>query len=228
MIKRLIFDVDGTLINMQDFTSCVEKTLKKLNIYSEENVKHFLEGMFSYEKCYNNYNFDDYTKHIGSYLNVKLPDNFVQTHFTSLKPFVPPQNQSLINILESLSKKYEMVLLTNYFSSLQQARLCNFGIGKFFSFCYGEDLIKPAKEAFINACGKNNPSECVMIGDNIDIDIIGAKEAGLKTIFVNSNGLNVNQNLGMTVNSVEEISLDMISKLESDSNGENDETKKIY
>lgn len=55
MIKRLIFDVDGTLINMQDFTSCIEKTLKKLNIYSEENVKHFLEGMFSYEKYYNNH-----------------------------------------------------------------------------------------------------------------------------------------------------------------------------
>lgn len=112
-----------------------------------------------------------------------------------------------------------MVLLTNYFSSLQQARLNNFGIGKFFSYCYGEDLIKPAKEAFINACGKNNPSECVMIGDNIDIDIIGAKESGLKTIFVNSKGLNVNQNVGITVNSVEEISLNLISKLENNSYG---------
>lgn len=33
MIKRLIFDVDGTLIQDVNFISSVEETLKKLGVY---------------------------------------------------------------------------------------------------------------------------------------------------------------------------------------------------
>ena len=38
------------------------------------------------------------------------------------------------------------------------------------------------KASFINACGNNKPSECVMIGDNLEVDIIGAINAGLDAI----------------------------------------------
>ena len=34
MIKRLIFDVDGTLITGVDFVDSIKKTLDKLEIYS--------------------------------------------------------------------------------------------------------------------------------------------------------------------------------------------------
>ena len=49
-------------------------------------------------------------------------------------------------------------------------------IGKYFSECYGEKLIKPNKQAYLSACGNKNPSECVMIGDDIYLDIIRAKQ----------------------------------------------------
>ena len=42
MIKRLIFDVDGTLITRVSFIHPIQNTLKELQYYSEENVSKFL------------------------------------------------------------------------------------------------------------------------------------------------------------------------------------------
>lgn len=213
MIKRLIFDVDGTLIQGVNFIGCVEETLKRLGVYSEKNVEMFLNGIKTYEQLYNNYNEVDYTKHMSKAINEELPNNFVETFFDELKMCIPPKNELLIDKIHTLSQEYELALLTNYFAKSQLNRLNNMGIGKYFSECYGEHIIKPNREAYLNACGDKKPSECVMIGDDIYLDIIRAKQEGLNTIWVNSKGIETEQNVGIMVNSVEQISNDMISKL---------------
>lgn len=80
--------------------------------------------------------------------------------------------------------------------------------------CHGEHIIKPNRKAYLNACGDKKPSECVMIGDDIYLDITRARQEGLNTIFVNSKGIEAKPEIGIVVNSVEEISKAMISKLE--------------
>lgn len=214
MIKRLIFDVDGTLIQGVDFILSVSKTLKKMGCYSEENVKLFFNGINTYEQLYDNYNLIDYTQHMGNAINKKLPENFVQTFFDELKTCIPPRNELLIDNIHKLSQQYELVLLTNYFAQSQLNRLNNMGIGKYFSECYGEKIIKPNKQAYLSACGNRKPNECVMIGDDIYLDITRAKQEGLNTIFVNSKKIEVKPEIGLVVNSVEEISKKMISSFE--------------
>lgn len=214
MIKRLIFDVDGTLIQGVDFILSVSKTLKKMGCYSEENVKLFFNGINTYEQLYDNYNLIDYTQHMGNAINKKLPENFVQTFFDELKTCIPPRNELLIDTIHKLSQQYELVLLTNYFAQSQLNRLNNMGIGKYFSECYGEKIIKPNKQAYLSACGNRKPNECVMIGDDIYLDITRAKQEGLNTIFVNSKKIEVKPEIGLVVNSVEEISKKMISSFE--------------
>ena len=88
------------------------------------------------------------------------------------------------------------------------------GIGQYFTECYGEKIIKPKSESYINACGTNKPSECIMIGDNITLDIMGAKQAGLKTIFVNTKSIDVSEKIGISVKKVEDISNNIIKKFE--------------
>ncbi len=214
MIKRLIFDVDGTLIQGVNFILSVSKTLKKMGCYSEENVKLFFNGINTYEQLYDNYNLIDYTQHMGNAINKKLPENFVQTFFDELKTCIPPRNELLIDTIHKLSQQYELVLLTNYFAQSQLNRLNNMGIGKYFSECYGEKIIKPNKQAYLSACGNRKPNECVMIGDDIYLDITRAKQEGLNTIFVNSKKIEVKPEIGLVVNSVEEISKKMISSFE--------------
>lgn len=214
MIKRIIFDVDGTLIRGVTFTSSIERTLKRFNMYSEENVDAFIEATRTYEKSHNNYNKADYTAHIEAMMNTKVPNNFLTTFFEELRTCAEPRNQELIDKLQSLSEKYELVLLTNFFAESQLNRLNTMEIGKFFSECYGENKIKPNKEAYISACGNNKKSECIMIGDDVFLDIKRAKQEGLNTIFVNTKKISVSPQIGVVVNSVEEISEKTILRAE--------------
>ena len=214
MIKRLIFDVDGTLITGVNFIDSIRKTLNKLSMYSEENVKLFLEGIKTYEQFYDNYNIESYTKHFEQALNNKLPENFVFIFWEELKSAIPSKNNKLIEIISKLSQKYELALLTNYFAISQLNRLNNMGIGRFFKECYGEHCIKPNKQAYLDACGVNKAEECIMIGDDLYLDIKRAKEEGLYTIFVNSKGLEINPSIGYVVDSIEDISIELISVIE--------------
>ena len=213
MIKRLIFDVDNTLIVGANFKEAVMKTLDELNIYSEENVDNFFEGISSYEGIYDNYNFSDYKRHMEKCMNVIIPDNFLDVFFYYLKDAVPARNDKLISTIDALSKKYELVLLTNYFSISQTNRLDNMGIGKYFTEAYGEDLIKPNRDAYIKACGSHKPEECVMIGDSLYLDIECARNAGLKTIFINTKKIDTSNLDVVTVDKVENITEDVLNKL---------------
>lgn len=212
MIKRIIFDVDNTLITNVDFSKSIEKTLKEIDLYSEENIKKFINGIKTYENIYDNYNENDYVKHMENEIGNKLPNNFLNIFFENLKSAIPDKNLNLIDTITELAKKYELVLLTNYFSISQLNRLNNMGIGYFFSECYGEKLIKPNSNAYIEACGKNKPDECVMVGDDLFLDIECASKNGLHTIFVNTKNINEEINT-LTVNKVEEIEEKLIQKL---------------
>ena len=123
MIKRLIFDVDGTIINIQGFNAPVEKTLKRLGIYSEDNFNKFLRAMKEYEEKYDAYKKDNYISTFSNELGVELDDSFIKIFFEELENFVPPKNTKLIDKIEELSKKYELVILTNYFKKSQMDRL---------------------------------------------------------------------------------------------------------
>lgn len=213
MIKRLIFDVDNTLIVGANFKEAVEKTLRDLKLYSEDNVEKFLKGISTYESIYNSYNYDDYKKHMEESMNVSISNNFLDVFFCYLKDAIPDINEKLINTIDMLSKKYELVLLTNYFSISQLNRLNNMGIGKYFTEVYGETLIKPNKGSYIKACGSHEPEECVMIGDSLYLDVECAEKEGLKTIFVNTKKIDISNLDVVTVNKVEDITEKIISNL---------------
>ena len=214
MIKRLIFDVDNTLIVGADFTDSIIKMTKELGMYSEETVNNFFKGESVYKSIYNNYNYSDYKKHMEEYMNVIMPDNFLDVLFECLADAVPERNDKLISTIDTLSKKYELVLLTDFFAKPQLSRLNNMGIGKYFTEVYGEDLIKPNRDAFIKACGPHKPEECVMIGDSIVLDANGAINAGLKAIFVNTKKIDTSNFNFVTVDKVEDITEEVLNKLD--------------
>lgn len=213
MIKRLIFDVDNTLITNVSFREAIGKTLKDLNIYSEENLDNFFKGIGDYESLYNSYNYIDYKNHMEKYMNVTIPDNFFDVFFYYLKDVVPEYNERLMGAIDNLSKKYELVILSNFFSVSQMNRLNTMGIGKYFSEIYGEDVIKPNIEAYLKACGLHKPIECVMIGDSLYLDVECAINNGLNAIFVNTKGIPTDDLDYVVVDKVEDINEDIINKI---------------
>lgn len=213
MIKRLIFDVDNTLITNVNYNDAIKNTLIDLDIYSEERIKGFLKCINTYENIYNSYNKTDYIKYMSQCINFQLDDIFLEIFFKHLKNAIPEKNEILIKCIEKLATKYELVLLTNYFRVSQMNRLNGMKIGKFFRECYGEEIIKPYSKAYLMACGKYNPRECVMIGDDLYLDIKCSQKCGLNTIWVNTKKMPIEKVNTIVVNKVEEINSKLIESI---------------
>jgi putative hydrolase of the HAD superfamily len=94
-------------------------------------------------------------------------------------------------ILDYLTeKKYSLHLITNGFEKTQRIKLVNSGLEKYFKNVITSEIsnsVKPKKEIFeyalLQARGKTE--ESIMIGDSPAADILGAKNAGMDSIFVN-------------------------------------------
>ena len=95
--------------------------------------------------------------------------------------------KEVIETLEYLSQKYELVTLSNWFEKEQEERLEKVGIRKFFKSCYACENIKmkPNKESYLTAAGDKKIKECIMIGDSIKKDVEGAISCGMQAIYYN-------------------------------------------
>jgi putative hydrolase of the HAD superfamily len=93
-------------------------------------------------------------------------------------------------ILEYLrGKGYTMHLITNGFEKTQQCKLENAGIAGYFTKLItseGSNSLKPHKEIFEYAFRKTGAQkkESIMIGDSLDVDILGAINAGIDQVHV--------------------------------------------
>ena len=185
MIKRIIFDVDKTLIGKTDFTLAVVKTLKKHGIYNQYNVKGFKLAMEQYELTHDYYSKSEYLGFINTYIDTRMDMDFLFDYFEELKYAVPNPIYGVDIALENLKNAgFKLVCLTNYFSISQKSRLDTLGLGKYIDDIYGEHSSKPTKSSYLNAAGDNDPSECVMVGDNFLLDVEVPNYLGFNTIYV--------------------------------------------
>ncbi len=96
-----------------------------------------------------------------------------------------------VDLLEYLSNKnYQLHLITNGFEKTQHSKLKYSGIGHFFSKVItseGSNALKPHKEIFDYALSEAGATatESIMLGDDAEVDIRGAMNAGLDQVFVN-------------------------------------------
>lgn len=205
MIKRIIFDIDGTLIEGIELLPYIKKSLIKYGINDLNKAKIFLQNIKEYEKIYNCYDQDLYLNFFSNKLSYQLDYYFLDIFFQELKTAIPKDNSNIIKMLSTL-KDYELVLLSNFFEVSQRNRLINMGINHFFNEYYGEQITKPNKEAYLKAMGSHSPHECLIVGDNYQLDISIPQKIGLHTIFIHPNG---------NIKSVAEITPKLIKQLPS-------------
>lgn len=205
MIKRIIFDIDGTLINSIDFYPVILQALRNYGVDSPNKAQLFLENIKSYEEKYSTYDKKLYLDFFSKKLGINLDNNFLIYFFNELKKAVPQNTRNIYEILSNLSG-YELVLLSNYFEESQRNRLEAMGINHFFTEYYGELKTKPCEEAYLSAAGVHKPNECVIIGDNKKLDIDIPQTLGFNTIYVNENG---------NIRSINNLSLSLIKKFDN-------------
>ena len=98
------------------------------------------------------------------------------------------------DILDKLSKKYPMVLVSNFYGNVESV-LADFGIGKYFKAVIESAVVgvrKPDPAIFtlgVKALGFP-ASEIVVVGDSLRKDIEPAERAGCKVLWIKGKGFN--------------------------------------
>ena len=204
MIKKIIFDLDNTLIMWkEEYIEALKKTVEKYN--KNININYMDDLINKYETTYDYYDKKIFLDYINEKIEDKIDMNFIDDFLYNLR-FCSEPNEKVNKILEYLGKKYELVVLTNFFQEPQLNRLKNAKMDKYFTKVYGaEKYRKPFKECFLEACEKEKPEECVMIGDNYNIDIIGAHNAGLNVIYYNNLNKQDNKLKLIEINDLEQL-----------------------
>lgn len=112
-------------------------------------------------------------------------------HFLDLLPTRTALFPGTIELLDYLvNKKYELHLITNGFEKTQHSKLQYSGIAKYFIEVItseGSNSLKPHKEIFDYALqkAKADSKHSIMIGDDPEVDIKGAMNAGIDQVYVN-------------------------------------------
>lgn len=93
-------------------------------------------------------------------------------------------------VLEYLHKKYTLAIITNGFREVQTVKLKNCNLEKYFTkLICSEDTgyQKPNPKIFQYSLSSLNAkkTESLMIGDDINVDIIGAKNFKIDTVYCN-------------------------------------------
>ena len=196
--KYILLDVDDTLM---DFKLCEHNALKnvliKYNLPSDDATietyskindrcwKQFEKGEIKREEIFPK-RFTEFLKTLNS--NIK-PMEMNQRYF-----YNPRETDCLIpgatELLDYLQKKYPFFVITNGVAVTQKMRPEKSGIKKYFKKLYISEELgfqKPQKEFFdfvLNDIGAKK-EECLIIGDSLSSDILGGKNSGIDTVFVN-------------------------------------------
>jgi putative hydrolase of the HAD superfamily len=100
-------------------------------------------------------------------------------------------------ILAYLQDKYSLYILTNGFRETQLGKMKNCDLSKYFQHVFTSETIgfnKPNPKIFHWAMSSVNgrKEECLMIGDDFEVDILGAKSCGMDQVLFNPDKLVTN------------------------------------
>ena len=202
-IKHVFFDLDRTL---WDFDANSNETLNELFIEFklEEKLNCKAETFInSYqrinEECWALYRDGKITQADlrGSrynltfaefgYDNRELADE-VGTKYIEVCPQKTKLFDGTHDVLELLSKKYKLHIITNGFEEVQHIKMRCSDLAKYFNVIMTSQkagVKKPDEKIFLQALSDADAkaSESVMIGDDLPVDVYGAQKVGMQAIL---------------------------------------------
>ncbi|WP_029037117.1 YjjG family noncanonical pyrimidine nucleotidase [Salinimicrobium xinjiangense] len=201
-IKHIFFDLDHTLWDFDKNSGLAfESIFKKHEIMVR--LESFLEVYTPINESYwKLYREDKVTKEDLRYgrlkksfdgLEINVTDEKIEQLSIDYIDHLPHHNHLLegtIEILDYLHPVYELHIITNGFKEVQRRKMESSGILKYFkTITTSEDVgvKKPHRRIFETALQSASAkvSESIMIGDNLEADILGAKGFGMEAILYN-------------------------------------------
>jgi len=201
--QHIFFDLDHTL---WDFEKNSGATFK--SIFEELNFEFSLELFLDFYNPINHYYWKQYRENRISEVELRylrLEKTFEAMKVPSTAALIDRVSElyiqqlsshtelfeGTVSVLEYLSSKYTLHIITNGFEHVQQRKLENSGIAQFFKTVLTAEKIgfkKPHPTIFLSALKTAEvlPEHAMMIGDSLEADIQGALKLGMQAIHFNS------------------------------------------
>lgn len=182
-MEKIIFDLDNTLIMFDD--SYFLDYAKVIGGTKEDGVTLY-NIIGKYEMLYHIYDRIELVDFINCHMNTNYNYDLIDkiNNIISHK-WIKNIPEGLDETLNYLSCKYNLFVLTNWFTECQKERLDNAGILKYFKEVVGSDkcLSKPKCDGYFHIIGNTDLRNVLVIGDNPNTDIKGAMDVGVKSIL---------------------------------------------
>ena len=204
-IKHVFFDLDHTL---WDFDKNSETTLRIL--YDEFSLASLgIDDFSTFYKHYSHHNdrmWERFRKGLmrreelrwkrmwHTLLEFKIADtplaHQLSERYLELLPIQTALTPHAKEILDHCKGRYQMHLITNGFETTQWQKLRNAQLESYFEEVITSETsnsLKPHKEIFDYALSKTGATieESLMIGDALEIEILGAQQAGWDQVYYN-------------------------------------------
>lgn len=186
--KKYIFDLDYTLL-IPDWSK--EDDFLRKSIPLEEQEEFFGKKQLilnKYELEFPKYDFktlSNYFKSYGFSVSEEVIEGWMIHNGETIKDQLVDGVIELFDYLKANNK--DIVILTSWFSGTQILRLKRNGLYEYIDqIIAGEDAMKPDLESFKLAIEDTNKDDCIMIGDSIKSDKIGAENAGIDYYIVDA------------------------------------------
>ena len=211
-IKHIFFDLDHTLWNFEKNSALTFKFLldkynitidlqKFLKVYMPINFS--LWNLYRDDKITKEYLRHNRLKSTFEKLNIKIDSGLIDEISNDYVKHLPDNNFLLPNaipVLDYLFQKYTLHIITNGFTEVQNTKILNSNLNKYFSCIIDSETVgvkKPHSKIFnyaYNISKAAYKNECLMIGDNYQADVMGALNYGFKAIHLNSNNESYHEN----------------------------------
>ena len=210
-IKHIFFDLDHTLWHFEKNSSLTfDFLLNKynINVGLQSFLKTYMPINFS---LWNLYRDDKITKEYLRHnrlkstfekLNINIKPSVIDNISDDYVKHLPDNNfllKDAITVLDYLFKKYTLHIITNGFTEVQNTKIINSNLKKYFTCIIDSETVgvkKPHSKIFqyaYDVSKATNKNQCLMIGDNYEADVMGAINNGFKAIHLNSNNENLHK-----------------------------------
>tara|TARA_Y100000310_G_scaffold309148_1_gene352993 strand:+ start:6729 stop:7367 length:639 start_codon:yes stop_codon:yes gene_type:complete len=208
MIKGIIFDFWGTLVENGVFPSPVRQVRFMLNLripFSEFIVKFEESFMMSEPESLT----EAFTK-VCKVFNIEPKKDMIENlvgmwnkNMLLAKPY--PET---IETLERLKKDYKIGLISNTDKFSLEPLLEKFGLDKYFDYTalsYKMNMLKTNPKMFEDVLSSLGISkeESIMVGDSMETDIKGATNAGVKPVLIDRRNVRTYENKIMNLKDID-------------------------
>ena len=205
-VEAVFFDIDDTLVDDAAGTragamglferyrdrlgGCDERLMQRWNALLDHHFERYLRGETSF--------IGQHRARIRSLFGLtpsQMPDSAVDAIYTVYREFKEGTRRLFPDAIETLDALgcCRLGVISNGSSARQRQKLASVGIlDRFAVVVISEDIgvAKPHPGIFEAACEAvgASPSACVHVGDRLEVDALGARDAGLTGVWLDRRG----------------------------------------